>query len=211
MQSLHYFPCINAFADLLNEPVLQFDGEYQFKRSSFRNRTIIAGASGSITLSIPIVGGRNVKLPYKEVEIDYTSNWQRDHFRTLCTAYGNSPFFQFYKDELVELYNRHVPFLYDWNLSCLTWVFKKMKISPAYNEEKKDLSELASSCNVVEYLPSNYKKLDNRELISYTQVFQDKTGFLANISILDLLFNEGVASLSILLNANAKLQSKSMV
>lgn len=211
MHPLHYFPCVNAFADLLNATDLQLDVELPFKRSSFRNRMIIAGATGPITLSIPVVGGRNVKLPYKEVEIDYTNSWQRDHFRTLCTVYGNSPFFQFYKNELEHLFNTNKQFLYDWNFSCLNWVFKKMKFSPAYIEENQDLSQLTSSSIVVEYLPSNYKTLANREMIAYNQVFQDKTGFLPNISIIDLLFNEGTASLGILLNANAKLQSNSLV
>lgn len=211
MYSLHYFPCVNAFADLLNANDLQLDGEYPFKRSSFRNRMIIAGATGPIALSIPVVGGRNVKLLYNEVEIDYTSNWQRDHFRTLCTVYGNSPFFQFYKDELANLYNSQPTYLYEWNINCLKWSLKKMKVNLPDFDKKNEKAETGPISTLLEYLPNNYKVPINREIIHYAQVFQEKTGFLVNISILDLLFNEGPGSLQILLNANTKLQSKSMV
>lgn len=211
IQSLHYFPCVNAFTDLLQESVLAFDGEYQFKRSSFRNRTIIASAAGPITLSIPVVGGRNVKLSYKDVEIDYNNNWQRDHFRTLSTVYGSSPFFQFYKDELEQIYNSQPKNLYDWNFNCLAWVFKKMKLSPQFLDEKNENKPSKISAHFFEYTPINYINLAENYLISYTQVFQDKIGFLPNISVLDLLFNAGKGSHQLLLNAKAKLQSNSIV
>ena len=211
MHSLHYFPCVNAFADLLNASGFQLDGDYPFKRSSFRNRMIIAGANGPITLSIPVVGGRNVKLPYKEVQIDYTNNWQRDHFRTLCTAYGNSPFFQFYRDELEHVYNTQPTYLYEWNFNCLKWVLKKMKVNLPDFDKNNPNAESGPISTLLEYLPNNYKNPLNRNLITYAQVFQDKIGFLVNLSVLDLLFNEGPGSLQILLNANTKLRSISKV
>jgi hypothetical protein len=211
MQSLHYFPCVNVFADLLKEEILQFDSELLFKRSSFRNRMIIAGSTGPITLSIPVAGGRSVRIPYKEVEIDYNNNWQRDHFRTLCTVYGNSPFFQFYKDELLQIFKTQSPYLYDWNFNCLTWVFKKIKITPRYFEEKNQSVKLLTLFPIFEYLPNNYKVQTDRGYIYYPQVFQDKIGFLPNISILDLLFNLGPDTAQVLLNANTKLQAKTFV
>ena len=128
VQPLYYFPCLYAFADLMHQPNILFDTEMPFKRSSYRNRMIIAASNGPIQLSVPVIGGRSIKSRYKEVEIDYKSNWQRDHFRTLSTAYGNSPFFMFYRDELEQLYQETPRLLYEWNLLCLSWVFKKMKI-----------------------------------------------------------------------------------
>lgn len=210
-QSLHYFPCINSFVTLLQSSILSFDGDNNFKRASFRNRMIIAGANGPITLSIPIVGGRNVKLLYKEVEIDFNNNWQRDHFRTLSSAYGSSPFFQFYKDELAQLYTTPTRFLYEWNFNCLDWVFRKMKISPEYLDNFNSLETSNSPLVFFEYTPSNYLNLSEKGKITYTQVFQDKIGFLPNISILDLLFNQGSASKQLLLNSTAKLRSKTTV
>lgn len=211
LHPLHYFPCILALADLLNESDIVFDENYPFKRSSFRNRTIISGARGPITLSIPIVGGRNVKSTYKQVEIDYNNNWQRDHFRSLSTAYGNSPFFQFYKNEIEQLYRNQPKFLYDWNILCLEWIFKKMKIPIRLGVAQTMTHQSLRDGLAIEYTPQNYGKVDGNTIFQYTQVFQDKTGFLPNLSILDMLFNVGPEAYEHLLNVKAKLPVKSIV
>jgi hypothetical protein len=202
IQHLHYFPCINAFAVMIQQPTLLFDLSLPFKRSSFRNRTIIAGATGSITLSIPIIGGRSIKLPYKEVEIDYNNNWQRDHLRTLCTAYGNSPFFMFYKDELEKIYDEKPKYLFQWNLLCVEWIFKKIKLEISIETDNNQSSTDIRLDQLIEFLPQNYLNISKDLILKYHQVFEDKTGFLPNLSILDLLFNKGPQSKQLLFNIN---------
>ncbi|MFM1756365.1 MAG: hypothetical protein RL642_654 [Bacteroidota bacterium] len=165
---------------------------------------IIAGSDGPISLSIPVVGGRSVKVSYKEVQIDYTGNWQRDHFRTLCTAYGNSAFFMFYRDELEILYKESPVFLYEWNLSCLHWLSKKLKIEKIINIKNDGLS-IPESFDDDLYKPQSLGNDSDNKLFRYHQVFQDKTGFLPNLSILDPLFNLGPDVKSYLLNASTKL------
>lgn len=200
VQSLHYFPCINAFVVMIQQPTLLFDLSLPFKRSTFRNRTIIAGATGPITLSIPILGGRSIKLPYKEVEIDYNNNWQRDHFRTLCTAYGNSPFFMFYKDELEKIFEQKPKYLYQWNLLCLEWILKKNKIEVPIGIEEKQHFIAKNIDQFTEFLPQNYSSISKDLILKYYQVFEDKTGFLPNLSVLDLMFNQGPHSKQLLFN-----------
>jgi hypothetical protein len=211
LQPLYYFPCVYAFADLLQESTISFDKEMLFKRSSYRNRMIIAAANGAIQLSIPVIGGRAIKSIYKEVEIDYRSHWQRDHFRTLCTAYGNSPFFMFYRDELEKLYQETPRLLYEWNLMCLAWVLKKMKIEKKIENEIVHENELQKTSFFELYTPQNSHTHSASISSTYNQVFADKTGFLPNLSILDLLFNEGPHAKQVLLNINAKLPSNSSV
>jgi len=211
LQPLYYFPCVYAFADLLQESTISFDKEMLFKRSSYRNRMIIAAANGAIQLSIPVIGGRAIKSIYKEVEIDYRSHWQRDHFRTLCTAYGNSPFFMFYRDELEKLYQETPRLLYEWNLMCLAWVLKKMKIEKKIENEIVHENELQKTSFFELYTPQNSHTHSTSISSTYNQVFADKTGFLPNLSILDLLFNEGPHAKQVLLNINAKLPSNSSV
>jgi len=211
VQPLYYFPCVYAFADLLQQSTISFDKEMLFKRSSYRNRMIIAAANGAIQLSIPVVGGRAIKSIYKEVEIDYRSHWQRDHFRTLCTAYGNSPFFMFYRDELEKLYQETPRLLYEWNLMCLAWVLKKMKIEKRIENEIVHENELQKTSFFELYTPQNSHTHSTSISSTYNQVFADKTGFLPNLSILDLLFNEGPHAKQVLLNINAKLPSNSSV
>lgn len=200
VQHLHYFPCINAFAVMIQQPILLFHLSMPYKRSTFRNRTIIAGATGPITLSIPIIGGRSIKLPYNEVEIDYNNNWQRDHFRTLSTVYGNSPFFMFYKDELEIIFEQKPKFLYQWNLLCIQWVFKKIKLEISIETNEKSNFNSISFNQLNEILPQNYSSILKDLILKYHQVFEDKTGFLPNLSVLDLLFNKGPQSKQLLLN-----------
>jgi len=203
IQHLHYFPCINAFAMMIQQSKLLFDLSLPFKRSTFRNRTMIAGATGPITLSIPIIGGRSTKLPYKEVEIDYNNNWQRDHFRTLSTVYSNSPFFIFYKDELEALYNNKVSSLSEWNLICLNWVFKKIKnfnqeiVIPSSNDGQLVGEEFLYPLK--EFTPQNYRSPDMGPFIAYSQIFQERIGFQPNLSILDLIFHHGKDAKSFLI------------
>ena len=211
VQPLYYFPCVYAFADLLQKSTISFDKEMLFKRSSYRNRMIIAAANGAIQLSIPVIGGRAIKSIYKEVEIDYRSHWQRDHFRTLCTAYGNSPFFMFYRDELEKLYQETPRLLYEWNLMCLAWVLKKMKIEKKIENEIVHENELQKTSFFELYTPQNSHTHSTSISSTYNQVFADKTGFLPNLSILDLLFNEGPHTKQVLLHINAKLPSNSGV
>jgi hypothetical protein len=172
---------------------------------------IIAAADGPIQLSIPVVGGRSIKSIYREVEIDYKSNWQRDHFRTLCTAYGNSPFFLFYRDELEQLFQQKTRLLHEWNLLCLEWVLKKIKIHLLIVNDISSQNEDIYSVRADRYSPQNYTIDSSKVDVSYQQVFEEKTGFLPNLSILDLLFNEGSHSKQVLLNIFTKLPSNTAV
>jgi hypothetical protein len=196
MHALFYFPCINVFSDLIVQEKLIFNCSFAFQRSSFRNRTIIAGPNGLITLSVPVVGGRSIKVNYDQVEIDYKQNWQRDHFRTLCTAYGNSPFFMFYKDELDELFNKKPNKLIDWNIICLNWVLDKIKLKKEVTLviPEQYSSNIQNSTIFRErdlYTPQNFSSESHFNFISYSQLFQERNGFKPNLSILDLLFNYG--------------------
>ncbi len=191
MSTLYYFPCIPVFAELIAQPKIIFDDKSLFKRSTFRNRAIIVGANGIIQLSIPIVGGRSVNLPYKEIQIDYKTEWSRDHYRTLTTVYGNSPFFMYYKDELLTMYEKKPDSLFEWNLICLQWVLKKLKLEISISSENRGSENLASDAPIEQYLPNNYTEDAVLGYLKYPQVFEDKIGFKPNLSILDLLFNAG--------------------
>lgn len=204
MSTLHYFPCILVFAELINQPKIIFDEVSLFKRATFRNRAMIVGANGIIPLSIPVVGGRSVKLPYKEIQIDYKSEWSRDHYRTLTTVYGNSPFFMFYKDELLALYDKKPHSLFEWNLTCLLWVLKKIKLEIPIDKPNGESVISTSGYPVERYRPNNYDAGADSVFLKYPQVFEDKIGFKPNLSILDLLFNAGPQTKSLLLDFKPK-------
>lgn len=189
---LQYFTSINSFVDLTKGADIYFQPEHIFRRSSFRNRMMVPASNGIIQLSIPVVGGRNCKLPYGEVLIDYKSNWQRNHFHTLETVYGNAPWFIHYKAELETLFSQRPIFLFEWNMMCLYWVIKKTKLTDKITIHGNKIPEITTYLDKADfYLPSNYNTSEKGPFLEYPQVFIENIGFKPNMSILDLLLNEG--------------------
>lgn len=189
---LQYFPNINWFKDSLRLNQFCFYPDALFRKSGFQNRLLIPASGKILALSIPISGGRKVRIPYKSVEIDHQKHWQRDHFRSIDAAYGSAPFYFHYQDELKKLYQTKEKYLYSWNFLCLRWVLDKIKLSPSIIENVEiENSSDRLSCLQDKYKPSNYDSNENGPFVTYHQVFEDRIGFYANMSILDLLFNMG--------------------
>lgn len=184
-----YFPTINYYYTLLNYSNVEIVEYEFFKKSTFRNRCIIAGSSGPVILSVPLKNGRNQKAPFKDVEISYSEDWQRIHWRSILACYSRSPFFEFYEKSLFELFNLKEKFLFDHNLLIQEKIGGILKINvpglcfaPPHREELKlDLRDT--------FTPRNFRQF---ELPSeYIQVFGERTGFIPNLSILDILCNLG--------------------
>jgi hypothetical protein len=164
---------------------------------SFRNRCLIAGAQGIISLSVPLQKGRNQQLSMNEVRISDTEIWQSRHFKSIRSAYNRSPFFDFYQDELAAIFQRPFELLVDWNLCCLEWVKEKLAwhagirfTETAIPYQSHDITDLRNRV-----LPKNFMEWTP---VKYRQVFEERTGFFPNLSILDLLFNCGPQSLELL-------------
>ncbi len=168
---------------------------------SFQNRMIIPAANGLITLSIPLKGGRENKELLKEVLIDNSQRWQARHWRTITSAYRRSPWFEFYEPSLQPLYHREYKLLHEWNLDILRWIISQLKVEIDLKlalEQK--VVETAEDKQDERYMkPANYQdRLFCNQLPVYAQVFQDRLGFQSNVSIADLIFNEGNKSRSLL-------------
>jgi len=163
---------------------------------SFRNRCMIAGANGIISLSVPLQEGRNQKTMIKDVRIAGLQ-WQAQHWKSIMTSYNKSPWFEFYKDELKLLYSKSFHFLLDWNIACFEWSAQKLKLPLTFsltdNLQNNQQNETEDFRNKV--LPKNYLSFD---AVRYRQVFEDKIGFLPNLSVLDLLFCEGKNAIALL-------------
>jgi hypothetical protein len=186
-----YFGNINYIKKLLQSTNVFFNVSEFFAKSDFSNRCRILGGNGPITLSVPLKKGRNQKAAYREVKISNAEKWQLRHWRSLVSSYNGSPWFHHYKDELAGLYSERFESLIDWDLASLRWIVEKLKLPvaisvidemPAISQgnirdlrKRTNVDEGAGSCNAV----------------SYNQVFMEKTGFIPNLSILDLLFCEG--------------------
>src|SRR5918993_2281796 len=118
---LQYFPSVEYYLTLCSYKHVIFELYDHHRKMSFRNRCIIAGANGHINLSVPLIGGRDQKTIAREVKIDNSVGWQKQHFKSLVSAYNRSPFFEYYQDDLDRLFQLKCGILFEWNLACMEW------------------------------------------------------------------------------------------
>lgn len=189
LTELHYLAPIPWFVELVRADVLVLEQCENYRKGSYRNRCHILAANGMARLSIPLEQGKNQQQNIREVRIAYYEAWQRQHWHSIKSAYGNAPFFEHYADLLRPFYERPYPFLFDFNLellhSLLHWLhihtplqystqyFKTEELPPAYCDKRNALRP---------------GQAYDRPTLAYNQVFEDRFGFVAQLSILDALF-----------------------
>ncbi len=195
-----YFPNISFYKTLINHDILLIERYEHYQKVSFRNRCYIAGPNGSILLSVPLARGKNQRTVMKDVRISNDEKWQALHWKTLVSAYRRSPWFEYYEDELGRLFTKEVSYLLDWNLMCLEWANKVIGVSSpiTFTDEYHKTYEAGKGITDVRdtILPS--QKPVDEDTVRYTQVFQERVGFLPDLSILDLIFCEGKRSIELL-------------
>jgi hypothetical protein len=199
--STAYFGSIRYFSKFVAYPEIIIEQHEHFIKQTYRNRAVILGANGPVPLIIPVEKGREIKIPIKDLRIAYNEQWQRNHWRTIFSAYNSSPFFEYYADDLLPFFQKKYPFLLDFNLQLTECILSLLEIQ--VNLKKTDGFELIPQgfLNFRDQInPKNHRNpVDPHfEPPVYTQVFQEKYGFMADLSILDLLFNEGPLASEIL-------------
>jgi len=198
VSEIQYFPSIIFYKNSFHCTNIVFEQYETYQKMSFRNRMLIAGANGIIELSVPLASGRNQRGLTRDVRVDNRQHWQVRHWRSIESSYNHSPWFQFYVDELSSLYQKKFDFLIDWNLACFEWTLQKLNwpVDVSMTEvfqKNYEVHRWADQRNNL--LPKNYMYY---EPVKYTQVFEERTGFLPNLSILDLLCCEGKRSAELL-------------
>jgi hypothetical protein len=177
-----------------------------YQKQTYRNRCVIATANGPQALTVP-VEGTNEKCLVKDLRISDHNNWRRIHWNALLSAYSESPFFDYYADDIHPFFEKKYDFLIDFNEAIRQKVCELMDIHPNVEYTQSFLSPLTSNPSPITHHPSPL--IDFREVINakhpladadfqpqrYWQVFEGKHGFQANLSILDLLFNMGPESI----------------
>jgi hypothetical protein len=179
-----YLPPVSVLYLIEPYPELLIPEDEPFKKSTWRNRCKIAGANGTVLLTIPVEGGRGTKNAMKDVRIDYRQPWQRIHWTAIVSAYGKSSYFIYYADQLKQCYLKNHVFLADLNHDLLQTCFRLLKI------DKK-----ISRVNGAYVDDNNLQRLENTitppDLPQYRQVFQERHGFIPDLSVIDLIFNAG--------------------
>lgn len=193
---LQYLPPVQYFATLMRHGKVLLEQKENYSKGSYRNRCYIAGANGILMLSIPLAKGKNEQQGIRQTRISTADkNWRNQHWRTIQSAYGNSPFFEFYADGLKALYQKEYEYLWDFNYDLLIWITKKLQldisISLTSEYQGNPSDEIADWRNAIH--PKQHKQRPDEQFKAayYAQAFEDRHGFLSNLSILDLLFCSG--------------------
>ncbi len=209
-----FFPPIDYLARCAQTENVVIEAHEHFQKGSYRNRCHIAGANGLQILSVPLrrnnKNDEDIKGDFggdfedvrsiKNVKIAYDVDWQKQHWRTLQTAYGSAPFWNFYAPVFERFFNQQFDYLLDYNVEILTVIFKLLKI------EKNVNISLSSTYEGVYTEGSDFRHKINPKInsasnaVPYSQLFNDRYAFIPDLSVLDLLFCCGNQSLSILKN-----------
>ena len=199
--STAYFPPIQYLTKFLIYSKIEIEKFENYTKQSFRNRCIIMGANGALTLSIPVKKDFHPHIPIAELKIDYQTNWQKIHWKAIEAAYRRSPFFEFYKDDFYPFFHGNYEFLLPFNSQILDIVLLRLGIEKIvkFSEKYEPIPDgYFDFRDTIHPKPAKSMEDDQFSPAKYNQVFLNKFDFVPNLTILDLLFNEGPNSLSIL-------------
>jgi len=186
-----YLPPVEYFVELnKHKPNILIEREEHFPKQTYRNRTNVYSPDGVLALVVPVVKGSKNHTKIKDVQISYDFKWQRLHWMSLQGCYRRSAYFEYYEDDFGVFYDTKKPqFLFDYNEQLLQLLLKLLKINTAisytetYEPEYPALTDLRNTINPKKEIDFVQKP--------YFQVFEDRFGFIKNLSIVDLLFNQG--------------------
>ena len=183
-----YFPSISHFVAISQCDLVTFEMDDNFQKQTNRNRMYIYSPNGIQLLNIPVKHSKTAHQKTKEIKIENDFDWQKQHFKSLEAAYRSSPFFEYFEDDIASIFQKKHTFLMDLNLETMAIVSKCLGLEFDYNETTEYFHEVK---DITDFRPLINGKKDTAIFEPYTQVFEEKHGFINNLSILDLLFNEG--------------------
>ena len=194
---LFYLPPVEYFAQLnSHNPDFVIEKHEHFPKQTYRNRANIYSPDGMLTLVVPVVKGSKGHTPVKDVRISYDFSWQRLHWMSLQGCYRRSAYFEYYEDDFAPFYEKKETFLFDYNDQLVRLLLKLLKIKAEINYTETYEAEYPALADFRHNIhPKKESGLDQKP---YFQVFEERHGFMKNLSIVDLLFNQGPQSINYL-------------
>ncbi len=193
-----YFSPISQYSEIIKSDSISFEIQDNFQKQSYRNRCYIYNSNGKQLLNIPLKNknkGSSERKKTKDMLVENDVPWQEHHLKSLQTAYRTSPFYEFYEDDLLSIFTKKYTFLQDVNIDTFLFISDALQINQQYSKTKEYILE--GNKNDFRKL-ADTKKQPKQSQKSYIQMFDDKHGYIDNLSTLDLLFMEGPNAISYL-------------
>jgi hypothetical protein len=184
-----YFPSIASFVAIANAEKVTFEVCDNYQKQTYRNRMHIYAANGKLSLTVPVIYSQKDRQLYKDILVSDDTNWQDLHWKSIQSAYSSSPFFEFYQDDIEPLFTSKYRYLLDFNFKCLEVIYDCLQLTFEYQTTKTFDKAINGSMDF-RFLVDNRKE-KNQTFKPYVQVFDDKHDFIPNLSIIDLICNEG--------------------
>lgn len=184
-----YLPNIEHFTAMLKSDWIEFEAFDNFQKQTYRNRSYIYAANGKLQLNVPVKHSQNNRQLYKDVKIGHETDWKLVHKRSIESAYRTSPFFEFYQDEILPIFSNKETFLCDFNLKCIEILFDCLQL-PFHFSQSEEFKVKPLDKMDCRYL-ADAKRKNETQFESYSQVFDQKHGFINNLSVIDLICNLG--------------------
>ena len=183
-----YFSPISQYKALVNAENIVFEVEDNFQKQTYRNRCYIYAANGKQLLNIPVKHPNSEgRKKTKDCLVENNSHWQSQHLKSLEAAYRNSPFYEYYIDDLLSIFTKNYNFLVDVNIDSFTLIMEALQLSDQFSKTNEYQTETENDFREF----ANAKQPQTLQQAPYIQMFDDKYGFIPDLSILDLLFMEG--------------------
>lgn len=193
--STTYFGPVQWYQKLYRSDEVQIERYESFLKQTYRNRCLIATTQGVQALTVP-VEHHNCQF-IRDLRISDHGNWRHLHWNALQSVYGESPFFEYYQDDIRPFFEKHWTFLFDFNEEIREKMCELIDIQPKVSSTSKFVAQHTDSIKDYRNVITPKHPVPDSDFVSkpYYQVYQQKNGFLPNLSILDLLFNMGPESI----------------
>ncbi len=187
-----YFPPISYFAAILPYKKVMIESFENYQKQSYRNRAYIAAPKGKQSINIPVIKTNGNHTPIKNIIISTETNWKKQHWNSIETAYNSSPFLMYYEDEIKAILFKNHKYLWNLNWELLELMLELLQIETSI-EETTSYDKSPEGCYDFRTLihPKLASIISPQKNNSYYQVFNDKNGFINDLSCLDILFNLG--------------------